>query len=102
MNTIPLPLRLRKARLDEQRDVRLTIEWRQRNGETLNGLYYGDELCGPQGINLVIYAFAATPVSEIRRALAEGYMKHDVVEHAVVLIPPQWVPNNIGTTQQGG
>lgn len=71
--------------------VERAVAWRKKWHETLNGLYYDDPLAGPDGIELIILADKDTPVADVTAAIEQGRVRHDVVDHRVVICPKEWL-----------
>lgn len=79
------------AKASDKSRVISTSAWCYRHNQTLAGLPYFDDLDGPDGISLGIMITKDTPEKVIQDAIREGYIRHDVVRHYVMICPEEWL-----------
>lgn len=75
---------------DEQR-VRNAVAWNHRWGQRLGGLYFDEELAGPNGMNVQLLVTADTPDLIIEAGRQQAIEEGDVVNITALECPPEWL-----------
>lgn len=78
---------------DEAR-VRSAVAWNRRWGESFAGLYYDDELAGPDGTSIQLLVTEDTPDEQIQQAEQEAQDSQDVVALLALVVPAEWLTDN--------
>lgn len=81
----------RIAHPDEEETVRRSVAWNRRWGQEYAGLFYQEELAGPEGMDVQVFVTEAATDDEIRAAEKEARQTQDVVGFGALVVPAEWL-----------
>lgn len=81
----------KSATQEDKARVMRAISWGHQHGLSLNGLYYDEELAGPDGATHWIFTTEGTPNEQIEGAIRQLDTDHDSVGFTVMRIPQAWI-----------
>lgn len=80
-----------KADDSDRLRVESDIRWNRRWHQSFGGLYYNEELAGPDGVSVRLYTTTDTPAEQIDRAVKEARYTCDVVSIHCMQCPAEWL-----------
>lgn len=76
---------------DQEQHVRQSVDWNRKWDQSLGGLYYNEELAGPDGMSVQLFATEDTPDLILQAAEQQAYEEGDVVSIHALIVPAEWL-----------
>jgi len=80
-----------KAHPDQEQHVRQSVAWNRQWDQSLGGLYFNEELSGPDGMSVQLFVTKDTPDGALREAECAAYEEGDVVSIHALVVPEEWL-----------
>lgn len=79
------------AHHDQEEHVRKSVAWNRKWDQSLGGLYFNEELSGPDGMSVQLFVTKDTPDLTIQAAAQQAYEEGDVVSIHALVVPEEWL-----------
>lgn len=79
------------AHPDQEEHVRSAVAWNRKWDQSLGGLYFNEELSGPDGMSVQLFVTKDTPDLTIQAAEQQAYEEGDVVSIHALVVPEEWL-----------
>lgn len=79
------------AHPDQEEHVRQSVAWNRKWGQSLGGLYFNEELAGPDGMSVQLFITKDTPDEVLLSAEHSARDEGDVVSIHALVVPEEWL-----------